>query len=158
MSKARKNTFKLFHHCFLVTSFLWKSILWGKELDKGIYWQLFVKDLKTEFGTWNVELIRAMFLPFEADSILRIPTSSWGRVDRILWHYAQDFLISYKELNSIQVFELMAVIWWKRLGRTQDCFTVDSSVCWSRSYLSDFQAAGLSRFSFPTVPSSVPAD
>lgn len=34
---------------------------------------------------WNVTLVRATFLPFEADSILRIPLSHSIPEDKLIW-------------------------------------------------------------------------
>ena len=40
--------------------------------------------------TWNANLIRTMFLPYDAEAILKIPLSDRSPPDRLIWHANRD--------------------------------------------------------------------
>ncbi|KAK3230420.1 hypothetical protein Dsin_002301 [Dipteronia sinensis] len=49
--------------------------------------KVMVSSLILASGAWNVPLIRASFLPEDADSILSLPLSSFRHKDRLQWYY-----------------------------------------------------------------------
>ncbi|KAK2657966.1 hypothetical protein Ddye_011018 [Dipteronia dyeriana] len=57
---------------------------------------VFVSQLKTESGAWNVPLIRHLFLEVDAYVIFSIPTSATHVVDTLCWHYTADGNYSVK--------------------------------------------------------------
>ncbi|KAL5819428.1 hypothetical protein ACOSQ4_023270 [Xanthoceras sorbifolium] len=67
-----------------------------------------------------------------------------------------DFFLSYKSLNALAQFELLAVVWWRawfrrnKLVHNEVSFSVADIVPWSRSFLSEFQS---SRFASAVRPS-----
>lgn len=49
-----------------------------------------VSDLMTSSGIWNYDLIRAAFLPHDAEAILSIPITNGRGSDTTIWHYRKD--------------------------------------------------------------------
>ncbi|KAL0012456.1 hypothetical protein SO802_007564 [Lithocarpus litseifolius] len=70
----------------IVGSYAWKSILSAKDvIRRGMVWR--VGTGERDHIRWNEEVVRNLFLPHEAESILAIPLSLRRPSDRIAWKH-----------------------------------------------------------------------
>ncbi|KAL5551944.1 hypothetical protein UlMin_002120 [Ulmus minor] len=61
------------------SSFVWRSILWGREL--------FLQGARWKIGSWDSSLIRNSFHHDEAEAILSLPRPRHSYPDSLIWHY-----------------------------------------------------------------------
>ncbi|KAH9717652.1 reverse transcriptase domain-containing protein [Citrus sinensis] len=73
-------------------SYIWRSILWGRQvLQKGIRWRIgtdaSVADLISLGNSWDQRKVRQWFMDEDAAKILRIPLPRRPRMDEVIWHF-----------------------------------------------------------------------
>ena len=84
---------KVWHSRWLPRPFSFMPIQWNQGADADIR----VADLiDNDRGCWKTQLVRQLFLPMDADQILRLPLCRSWPMDKIIWHFTPSGTFSVK--------------------------------------------------------------